>query len=664
MKSFRVFIAVLSTLLVFSLFFPPTFQIAFAAEPPSLRQEIIKQITLYLNQFQNACFSKAPGFSVGDPNKYLKAINNNLNYIYIGVQGEARILKLSPESKPNAIHHTYSDEHFLSKVYRFQVADLIFPFDPRNIPAGEAGYKNRQTLMHEMTHHIEWIAGVKGSEKQFSERNTNYQDFVVNKLIELVKIENELNNKKKTVGKALLDWQAFEKNLREAEGGSCAGGNPPDADLDTLTGFYARFGLFEMHYLSGFCGDDLRDMAMISRFLPNIMPTLEITPPSAEIQIGQSVTVEASLLDSDWQEMVIPRELKAKYQWKLPDGKVSDQNPVTITLTRAGQYSIPVELIVTLNQKDHVIIDGLFSLTVKPEESRPSPIPGPSPKPGIPAGDSASSAWRWETIDRKTYKSQDYNMADYSRQSGSAADGSVCSREEWQLGDMKGTHAGCMTWSFNSGIDILEPGATLQAEATIQDQTGQKGLNGWIAFQSPGTGWMGYDTRYGCLVEVVAAEGRDRHRNEQKVPAGRQEGDRILLRATIRAGRSSIVYDRVYEWRPRGGHPSVKTKPGAFEGFIGRWDTPWGIVEFKPEGAGIVGTYPHKDGRIRGQLTDDGTRLIGTWSQNPDHKPPQNAGTVEFSLQPHARAFIGVWWYGDKPANGSGGAAWNGTRIE
>jgi hypothetical protein len=78
-------------------------------------------------------------------------------------------------------------------------ADIIFPFDPRD-PA--ITMKQRQRMMHEMTHHIDWLKGAKDPSKEkkwvpspgrtarlivtpnpHSERNADYQDRVINAFV-------------------------------------------------------------------------------------------------------------------------------------------------------------------------------------------------------------------------------------------------------------------------------------------------------------------------------------------------------------------------------------------------------------------------------------------------------------------------------------------------
>jgi len=183
--------------------------------------------------------------------------------------------------------------------------------------------------------------------------------------------------------------------------------------------------------------------------------------------------------------------------------------------------------------------------------------------PNPPANASGDAGFHWRSIGRKIYKSEEYNLADYSKQSGTAGDGSLHSREEWTLGELKGVHSGTMTWSCNTGMEILRPGTTLEVTASITDETGQGEVAGWISFQRPGTAWNVFDASFAPIIEVSPAMENSPLTRGQEVPPGKKLGDTLILRARMTAGRSSITYDRVYEWQQvgRGGIARLSARP-------------------------------------------------------------------------------------------------------
>lgn len=182
------------------------------------------------------------------------------------------------------------------------------------------------------------------------------------------------------------------------------------------------------------------------------------------------------------------------------------------------------------------------------DEGADPPGGGGDSSPNPPPNQSGSAGFHWKSIDRKIYKSEEYNLADYSKQSGTATDGSLHSREEWTLGGTRGVHSGTMTWSCNKGMEILQPGATLEITASITDETGQGEVAGWISFQRPGTAWNQFDTSFAPIVEVTPM-GSKPGTGAQDVRPGNKQGDTLILRARMTAGRSSVTYDRVYEWQ-------------------------------------------------------------------------------------------------------------------
>ena len=90
----------------------------------------------------------------------------------------------------------------------------------------------------------------------------------------------------------------------------------------------------------------------------------------------------------------------------------------------------------------------------------------------------------------------------------------------------------------------------------------------------------------------------------------------------------------------------------------GIWDTTYGQMELKQSNGAVVGTYEHDGGRIRGQVL--GERMIGTWSEDLSHAPPDGAGDVELNISADGKSFSGRWRYGfSEPWR----SPWSGTRV-
>ena len=181
-----------------------------------VKEAIIKELYAYFDQFKGACFA-AGTFSLGDPEIFKAKIGEKLNEIIVGQKGAAEIAKMAPKSL--GYHNSGEYGLFWKAVW----VQLVFSFDPQTIPPGEAGYTNRQTMAHELTHHIEWLEGRKELSKIVdpktkkkidnprSERNTNYQDRVVNQLWDLMVLEdpkksNPMRKSKTQKNQDLRSW--------------------------------------------------------------------------------------------------------------------------------------------------------------------------------------------------------------------------------------------------------------------------------------------------------------------------------------------------------------------------------------------------------------------------------------------------------------------------
>lgn len=224
-----------------------------ASEPQSdIKSAMLKEINAYINQFDGTCFGKY--ISVGDPELFRAGANNGLRLI-VGEEG-AKLIKARKESR--AYHYTWDYMRWIT------AADIVFPFDPRNLSKDpNKRFEQRQTMFHEMTHHLEWLSGVKIKEKPRSDRNCDYQDQVVNRLHKWADTEKLILSKKATPESQFIMWQDLWRTLRELEAGDAAGGILPDDNLRQINGFHARFDDIRKAYLGGKCGEELKKLASL-----------------------------------------------------------------------------------------------------------------------------------------------------------------------------------------------------------------------------------------------------------------------------------------------------------------------------------------------------------------------------------------------------------------
>jgi hypothetical protein len=333
-------------------------------EQTEIKIAIIHEITELMNRYQNTCFGKKLKF--GEPAKFDEAIFKKINFIYVGKAGTKRIKETGGD--PIARHHSYPSDSG-------EIADLMFPFDPRDIPAGKDGDEKRKTLMHEMTHHIEFIKGIKESsytgtiKKDLkSERNAEYQSGVFSLMKTLLEIEEWLAKPKSNIADFLVRFGQVEIGLHKLERGSDAGGYPPDENLDKMTGFNARYNLIEKHYLSGDCGPKLRNLVLLYRILGAIEINLDLDPVT--INMGEEVVAKANLKYADITDVkkldVVPAELKPVFSWELPDKRKITGNPLRYKPDK--DEVIPVELTITFDKETMVLAVGNLQVTVLPNE--------------------------------------------------------------------------------------------------------------------------------------------------------------------------------------------------------------------------------------------------------------------------------------------------------
>lgn len=332
----------------------------FSSQDDVIKRAVINEITAYLDQFGKTCFGQS--IRIGEPTLFEDALNKNLGTIYVGEEGRQMVAKNTKKGQ------AYHNSGLLS-------ADIAFAFDPRQLAAGKAGFFQRQTMMHEITHHIEWLNGVKESSRDFfgnnnprSERNTDYQDNVINALDGWTRNEELIKSKKISPADQLIPWKNFEKLLRGYEKGSAAAGNPPDANLQAMTGFRAKFDYISAYYLSGSCGEDLRDLVLLSDALPPIKNQLAISGTD-EVTVGEEIELNAEIEGVEGEEVNINPALKPAFVWKIPGAASQTGNSIRFKPAEAKNLPIQTELKITLNGKEFVIARGEHNLNVKPQSN-------------------------------------------------------------------------------------------------------------------------------------------------------------------------------------------------------------------------------------------------------------------------------------------------------
>jgi hypothetical protein len=212
---------------------------------PDYKATVNQEIADYLGQFQGTKFGEA--VTIGDPGKFTAASEQNLNGFVIGPVSTSA--KASHSSGPFT-------------------ADILVPFVPGTETDQRKRREQQQTLTHEMTHHIEWQLGVKKSSRPVtalgvtirgkdpdSERNTDYQDFMVNRLNDWKKYESQLLGQPpgRTPEEAVGIWRNLQEDLRDLEAGSATGGYPPDRTLQAMTGFNVSAKAIRDYYMSEAC---------------------------------------------------------------------------------------------------------------------------------------------------------------------------------------------------------------------------------------------------------------------------------------------------------------------------------------------------------------------------------------------------------------------------
>lgn len=340
-----------------------------------IRVAVLAGIKTQLDQQNGTCFEQG-GFSIGNYDKFAAAINRNMEEIVVGKPAIAWLKANS--SSANSSHYApwggYGDAY------------IYFQFDPRTKITSTA----RQTMLHEMTHHIEYLNNLKQDSRKkdpktgkvvnnpASERNTEYQDQVTAALVKWFKHDQALMKKELPLGTALSAWKSVERVLIDGEIGKFAGGNLHDRNLKDLTGFYADYEALVNFYKSGKCGEDLRLLMYLAPLVPQLDWKLDVTGPE-NVELGDEVTLSAKPFDSeidpgDPDDVVLPKDLNARYRWRVPRREYQYGQTMKFTPTESIPYTVTVDLVVPFMGRNEPIAHGEFTVNVKPKaEKKPPP---------------------------------------------------------------------------------------------------------------------------------------------------------------------------------------------------------------------------------------------------------------------------------------------------
>jgi hypothetical protein len=108
---------------------------------------------------------------------------------------------------------------------------------------------------------------------------------------------------------------------------------------------------------------------------------------------------------------------------------------------------------------------------------------------------------------------------------------------------------------------------------------------------------------------------------------------------------------------------------GAYALWTGKWETTFfkyggkphtAIWELKQVESKVTGTYDWDNGRFDGRQSKTSGLMVGTWSESPTYKPPDDAGDIELQQSQDGNSFTGKWRYG---MSGDWSGEWNGKRI-
>ncbi|MDD5509213.1 MAG: PKD domain-containing protein [Dehalococcoidales bacterium] len=141
------------------------------------------------------------------------------------------------------------------------------------------------------------------------------------------------------------------------------------------------------------------------------------------------------------------------------------------------------------------------------------------------------------------------------------------------------------------------------------------------------------------------------------------EGDHVIrLIVQDNNGDWSEEATTILKIEPREEPTPEPVSPSLEANWSGQWDCGiWGIMTLSQSGERVTGTYTYQGGILTATATgDNGNTLIGTWSEDPTHIPPEDAGDIEFTMSADGNSFTGHWRY---DSSGSW-QSWEGERME
>jgi len=305
---------------------------ATSANPPSVsatptpgdkgtaNDAVASAVDAFIHEFDGACFSDV--VKIGDPAIYQAAARNQLT-IQDGLIGTT--------VTGNRAQGSHTDGTWATNAW------IFLPWHVRTIGDNR---KKQQTVWHEMTHHIEWLTGRKRSG---NDRNTNYMDQARDAFNGWRKMELDVWEGRRTPESARVPWNALVERLRQIEGGSTAGGQPPDSDLEAFTGFRARIDDVIALYRSGSCKDALRELANADEALQERLEKgAKIVTAKPSFVLGNPGELELQVTDDELKKELEDGTLTLSWR-SIPKGtfrQIGDSLKTRFTASKPGTVKI------------------------------------------------------------------------------------------------------------------------------------------------------------------------------------------------------------------------------------------------------------------------------------------------------------------------------------
>ena len=248
--------------------------------------EAADAVAEHISSFDGSCFAKAKGFSLGDPEKFRKALNPD-NLIIEDGTTEAGLWFLAHSANATTLRYRSVG------VVGTPLKNLMYLRFKVPVAGGDAALNDlqKETLWHESVHHIESLHEDPPNPAYYQhavykERNAAYLDAVVNQLKSLAGIERTLRTDPSKLSgadrvfwkdqqeKALDRLKEIPERLRDLEAGIATRELvdippkdrepwPPDLrELRGWTGINIRWSDILDRYASGDCGEELRKFAL------------------------------------------------------------------------------------------------------------------------------------------------------------------------------------------------------------------------------------------------------------------------------------------------------------------------------------------------------------------------------------------------------------------